>query len=73
MKAAKDHLLIFEGVSAGQHVAAGAAWVLPSLQAITMFGLISIPISTIMFGLIFLLFGKAVSRYLWAIIKALQM
>jgi hypothetical protein len=27
MKAAEDHLLIFEGVSAGQHVAAGAAWV----------------------------------------------
>ena len=27
MKAAEEHLLIFEGVSAGQHVAAGAAWV----------------------------------------------
>jgi hypothetical protein len=27
MKAAEDHLLIFEGASAGQHVAAGAAWV----------------------------------------------
>jgi hypothetical protein len=38
-----------------------------------LLGLISIPISTIIFGLIFLLFGKTVSRYLWAIIKALQM
>jgi hypothetical protein len=27
MKAAEEHLLIFEGASAGQHVAAGAAWV----------------------------------------------
>jgi hypothetical protein len=27
MKAAEKHLLIFEGASAGQHVAAGAAWV----------------------------------------------
>ena len=27
MKAAECHLLIFEGASAGQHVAAGAAWV----------------------------------------------
>jgi hypothetical protein len=27
MKAAEDHLLIFEGASAGHHVAAGAAWV----------------------------------------------
>ena len=27
MKAAEEHLLIFEGTGAGQHVAAGAAWV----------------------------------------------
>ncbi len=27
MKAAEEHLLIFEGASAGQHIAAGAAWV----------------------------------------------
>ena len=27
MKTAEEHLLIFEGASAGQHIAAGAAWV----------------------------------------------
>jgi hypothetical protein len=27
MMAAEEHLLIFEGASAGQHIAAGAAWV----------------------------------------------
>jgi len=38
-----------------------------------LLGLISIPLSTIIFGLFYLFFGKTVSRYLWALIKALPM